>query len=73
MILWNKCVSVCCHVRLFVALWTITHQAPLPVGFSRQEYWSELSLPPPGDVPDPGIENCISYVSCISRQILYHH
>ena len=35
--------------------WTIAHQAPLSVGFSRQEYWSGLLLPSPGDLPDPGI------------------
>ena len=43
-------------VRLFVTLWTIAHQAPLSTAFSRQEYWSGLSCPPPGDLPDPGIE-----------------
>ena len=36
--------------------WTITHQAPLSMGFSRQEYWSTLPCPSPGDLPDPGIE-----------------
>ena len=36
--------------------WTIAHQAPLSMGFSRQEYWSDLPCPPPGDPPDPGIE-----------------
>ena len=36
--------------------WTITHQAPLSVEFSRQEYWSGLLFPSPGDLPDPGIE-----------------
>ena len=36
--------------------WTVAHQAPLSVGFSRQEYWSGLPCPPPGDRPDPGIE-----------------
>ena len=34
----------------------IAHQAPLPMGFSRQEYWSGLLCPPPGDLPNPGIE-----------------
>ena len=42
--------------RLFVTLWTIAHQAPVH-GFSRQEYWSGLPCPPPGDLPDPGIES----------------
>ena len=36
--------------------WTVAHQAPLSVEFSRQEYWSRLPLPTPGDLPDPGIE-----------------
>ena len=36
--------------------WTVAHQAPLPMGFSRQEYWSGLPCPPPGDLPNPGIE-----------------
>ena len=36
--------------------WTIAHQDPLSMGFSRQEYWSGLPLPPPGDLPHPGIK-----------------
>ena len=44
-------------VRLFVTLWTIAHLAPLPMGFSRQEYWSGLPCLPPGDLPDPCIES----------------
>ena len=44
------------RVRLFVTLWTVAHQAPLSMGVSRQEYWSGLPFPPPGDLPDPGIE-----------------
>ena len=36
--------------------WTVACQAPLSMGFSRQEYWSGLPCPPPGDLPDPGIE-----------------
>ena len=39
-----------------VTLWTEVHQAPLSMGFSRQEYWSGLPFPPPGDLPDLGIE-----------------
>ena len=38
------------------APWTVVYQAPLSMGFSRQEYWSELPFPSPGDLPDPGIE-----------------
>jgi len=37
--------------------WTITHQAPLSMGFPSQEYWSGLPFPSPGDLPDPGIES----------------
>ena len=44
------------HVQLFVTLWTVAHQAPLPMGFSRQEYWSGLPYPPPVDLFDPEIE-----------------
>ena len=40
----------------FVTPWTVAHQAPLSMRFSRQEYWSRLPFPPPGDLPDPGIE-----------------
>ena len=36
--------------------WTVAHQAPLSMGFSRQEYWSGLPFPPPEDLPDPGIK-----------------
>ena len=44
------------RVQLFVTLWTVAYRAPLSMGFSRQEYWNGLSFPPPGDLPDPGIE-----------------
>ena len=45
-----------CRVQLCVTPWTVAHQAPLSVGFSKQEYWSGLPCPPPGDLPNPGIE-----------------
>ena len=44
------------HVRLFATLWTVARQAPLTMGFSRQEYWSGLPFPSPEDLLDPGIE-----------------
>ena len=44
------------HVCLFVTLWTVACQAPLSMGFSRQEYWSGLPFPSPGDLPNPEIE-----------------
>ena len=44
------------RVRLFATPWTVAHQAPPPMGFSRQEYWSRLPFPSPGDLPNPRIE-----------------
>ena len=44
------------HVRLCATLWTVARQAPTSMGFSRQEYWSGLPLPPPGDLPNPEIK-----------------
>ena len=43
------------HVRLFATPWTVAHQAPLSMVFPRQEHWSELPFPSPGDLPNPGI------------------
>ena len=55
---WYICMHVCVlsHVRLFVTSWTVIHQAPLSMEFSRQEYWSGLSLPTSRDLPNPGTE-----------------
>ena len=44
------------RVRLFATPWTVAHQAPPSMGFSRQEYWSGLPFPSPGDLPNPGIK-----------------
>ena len=55
----ESCVSVCSVVSDSVALWTVAHQVPLPMESSRQEYWSELPFPTPGDLPNPGIK-CMS-------------
>ena len=43
-------------VRLFATLWTVAHQAPPPMGFSKEEYWSGLPFPSPWDLPNPGIK-----------------
>ena len=48
--------SVRCVSDSFVTPWTVAPQAPLSMGFSRQEYWSGLLFPPPGDLPNPGID-----------------
>ena len=52
----SPCVSFSC-VQIFVIPWTVALQAPLFMEFSRQEYWSGLPFPSPGDLPDPGIES----------------
>ena len=44
------------HAQVFVTLWTIVHRAPLSMGFLKQEYWSGLPFPTPGDLPNPGIK-----------------
>ena len=49
-------VFVAQYVRLFATPWTGAHQTPLSMGFSRQEYWSGLPFPPPGDLPNLGIK-----------------
>ena len=62
-------MATLCHfsrVQLFA-----TRQAPLSMGFSRQEYWSGLPFPPPGNILNPGIKS-VSHVSSIGRGILYH-
>ena len=57
------CVYVCVHAHIvaqsyltLVTPWTVAHQAPLSMGFSRQEYWNGLSFSTPGDLPNPGIK-----------------
>ena len=60
------------RVWLFVTPRTVAHQAPLSMGFSRQEYWSGLPCPPPGDLPNPGIEPKSLMSTCIGRWVLYH-
>ena len=47
-------------------LWAVARQAPLSLGFSRQEYWTGLSCPPPGDLSDPGIEPVFSVSSALA-------
>ena len=59
--IYNFCISVhacvgVCSVWLFATLWTIAGQASLSMGFSRQEYWSGVPFPSPGDFPNPGIK-----------------
>ena len=69
---WEIWIDLCVrqslsYVWLFATPWTIAHQALLSREFSRQEYWSGLPFPTPGDLPNPGIEPAY-----LCRQILYH-
>ena len=57
------------HIKFFATAWTVTLQAPLSMGFSRQEYWSRLPCPPPGHLPDPGIKPASPMSP--AQQILY--
>ena len=50
------CAYLLSPVQLFAITWTLAHQGPLSMGFLRQEYWSRLPCPPPGDLHNPGIE-----------------
>ena len=53
------CMSACIVAQSCLTLvtpWTVAHQAPLSMGFSRQEYWNGFSFPTPGDLPNPGIK-----------------
>ena len=74
---WPRGICVCLKlshfspVQLFAALWAVACQAPLSMGFSKQEYWSGLPCPPPGDLPDPGIEPASSCSSYTGRRVLY--
>ena len=57
------CIISCfSHVQFFETLRTVAHQAPLSMGFSRQEYWSGLPCPPPGDLPKLGIKPCLLHL-----------
>ena len=59
-----------CSVASVMSLWTVACQAPLSMGFSREEHWSGLPCPPPGGLPDPGIEHCLlQLMHC--RRVLY--
>ena len=66
----NIFLNVLSHVWLFSTLWTVVHQIPLSMGFFSQEYWNGLPFPPPGGLPDRGIETA-SPVSPALQGILY--
>ena len=62
-----QCAQSVSHVQIFATLWSVAHHAPLSLEFSRQEYWSGLPCPSPGDFPNPSILHLL-----IAKQNLYH-
>ena len=68
---WH-CVCLLSHVQLFATPWSVAHQAALSMGFSSLEYWNGLPFPSPGNLPDPGNQIHVFFISCIGRWILYH-
>ena len=66
-----RCRGVLSHFTRVQLLWTVAHQAPLSMGFSRQRILSGLPFPTPGDLSDPGFQP-VSLISCIGRWVLYH-
>ena len=87
-LVWQKCIWTHCslcpqihcacvlsrliHVQIFATPWTVAHQAPLSMGFPKQEYWNRLLCSPLGHLPNPGDRTCVSCISWIGRWILYH-
>ena len=68
------CVLSCfSYVRLCATPWTVARQAPLYMEFSRQEYWSGLPFPPPGDLPNPGTEPVSLLSPALATYHSYHH
>ena len=57
------CAQSLCRVQLFATPWTVSYQVPLSMEFPSQEYEGELPFPPPGDLPDPGIEPGFNHVA----------
>ena len=68
------CAQLLSHVQLFATPWTTALEASLSVEFHRQEYWSRLKIPTPGDLPDPGVEPAspaVVYVSVNPKLLIY--
>ena len=66
------CAQLLSHVRLSATSRTAARQAPLSMGFSRQEYWSGLPFPPPGDLPNPGIKPVFPATPALAGGFFYH-
>ena len=70
--IWLCVLSHLSRVWFCATLWTAACQAPLSMGFSRQEFWSGLPFPSPGDLLDPGMDYASPVSTCIGKWILYH-
>ena len=69
----HECVLSCfSRVLLFATLWTVAHQTPLSMGFSKQEYWNGLPYPPPRDLPNPGIKPTSLMSPALTDWFFYH-
>ena len=68
----GTCAQLISHVQVFAIPWTATRQAPLSMGFPRQEYWSRLPFPTPGNLPAPGIKP-MSPVSLALKGRFFNH
>ena len=66
------CVLSCSVVSGSVTPWTVACQVPLSLKFSQQEYWRGLPLPPPGDLPDPGMEPMSPMSLALADEFFYH-
>jgi len=68
----STCTLSCfSRVQLFATMWIVACRAPVSMGFSRQEYWSELPCAPPGDLPNLRTEAMSAMSTCIGRRVLY--
>ena len=72
LLLMHVCMRAKSYLTLLGPPQTVTHQAPLSTGFSRQEYWSGLPFPSPGDLPNPGIEPTSPLPPALAGRIFYH-
>ena len=73
MVINVECESVSCSVMSdSTTPWTVAHQAPLPIGFSRQGFWSGLPCPPPGNFPNPGIKCTFLISPSLAGRFFYH-
>ena len=69
---WTLLCDIICKYQLCLTLQTLAHQVPLSMELSRQEYWTGLPFPSPGDLPNPGTEPASHVISCIAGRLFTH-